>query len=379
MEYDKRSLDDYIPIASFSSKMIGDLVFSKLNMEWSPVYNAWFSKDKVGLSNILRYDINSQLDGFVEVLKTEEKGDVVNVFIQASADSWYFFGYEDRRLIIYSSNEEFNEVIRDKSNVDKAAFGEYVFVEGDMQDALKFIDRFRYDYLDIKEPYEINVPMMEYDEPADIFADPEVEQEDEFDYVDDGFGVEEDEGFGLDEETDISNEETEPLSVPEETKKDEDPGFGDDPAFQIEEDEGFGTEEKKPDDEPAIKSEDRVVEEDTPGDEIIPSNNTDKVPENIEPLKEESLPPPVKEIEVEEIDDGFDDGFDNQEEEVKPVQQAPARGRENPGAALEEENEKGKKKKEKKAKKSQERKPPPEEEKKPEPKPEIVEDDDDGF
>jgi hypothetical protein len=190
-EYDQRSREDYIPIASFSSRMIGGLVFSKLPMSWSAEYNSWYSTGKLGLSNILRYDINSQLDGFLEIRRTEEKGDVVNIFIQASAACWYYFSYDDGRLSVYSSNNEFNAFIEDKSNVDKASFGEYVFLQGDLQDALDYANRFRSEYLGIKQPYEINVPVDQFQETVDIFADPEVDQP-----AEEGFGDTDDLGFG---------------------------------------------------------------------------------------------------------------------------------------------------------------------------------------
>ncbi len=155
-EYDKRSAQEYIPLTTFAPKIIGNLVFTRLNLEWSPTYNAWYSKDQLGLSSIARKDVNGLLDGFVEI-KKGENGDVVNIFIQVSPACWYFFNYEDNRLTTFSSNETFNDIINDKSNVNKAGFGEYVYVLGDKQDALKFINRFRDQYLGIKVPYEINV------------------------------------------------------------------------------------------------------------------------------------------------------------------------------------------------------------------------------
>ena len=155
-EYDKRSAEEYIPITSFAPSIAGNLVFSKLNLEWSPTYNAWYSTGQLGLSNIARKDINGLLDGFVEI-KKGENGDVFNVFIQVSPACWYFFNYEENRMTTFSSNQAYNDVINDKSNVDKAGFGEYVYVLGDKQDALKFVNRFRDQYLGIKVPYEINV------------------------------------------------------------------------------------------------------------------------------------------------------------------------------------------------------------------------------
>lgn len=172
VEYDRRNQEDYLPIAAFTSKMAGSMVFSKVTMKWSPQHHAWYSDDKVGLSNILKYDINALIDGFIEIKRTSERGTVMNIFIQASADCWYYFGFEDNRLIIYSSNDEFVDAIASKSNINKAGFGEYAFVDAGLQDVLKFVDRFRLDYLGITEPYEINIPVEEVSETLDILEIP---------------------------------------------------------------------------------------------------------------------------------------------------------------------------------------------------------------
>ena len=141
-------------------------------MEWSSVHNAWYSKDRVGLSNILKADLNALIDGFIEIKRSTERGTVMNIFIQASSDCWYYFGYEDSRLMIYSSNNEFVDIIAAKSNINKAGFGEYVFVDSDLPDVLKFVDRFRADYLGIDEPYEIRMPVDDYAETIDVLEIP---------------------------------------------------------------------------------------------------------------------------------------------------------------------------------------------------------------
>lgn len=172
VEYDKRSQEDYLPIASFTSKMAGSLVFSNVDLEWSPTHKAWYSKDKVGLSNILKTDINALIDGFIEIKRSTEKGTIMNIFIQVSSDCWYYFGFEDNRLMIYSSNNDFQDVIASKSKIDKVGFGEYAFIESDLPDVLKFVDRFRADYLGINEPYEIRMPIEEVSENLDFFDVP---------------------------------------------------------------------------------------------------------------------------------------------------------------------------------------------------------------
>jgi hypothetical protein len=171
-EYDKRNQVNYLPIAAFTPKMAGTMVFSKAIMKWSPKHRAWYSTDKVGLSNILKYDINALIDGFIEIKRSNERGTVMNIFIQASSDCWYFFGFEDNRLLIYSSNNRFVDAIASKSNISKAGFGDYVFVDAGLQDVLKFVNRFRLDYLGITDPYEINMPVEEVSEVLDLLQIP---------------------------------------------------------------------------------------------------------------------------------------------------------------------------------------------------------------
>ena len=104
---------------------------------------------------------------------------LMNVYIQASSDCWYYFGFEDNRLSIYSSNSAFVDIIASKSNINKAGFGEYAFVDADLPDVLKFVDRFRLDYLGIKEPYEIRMPVEAVTEIPDVLQIPIDNSEDE--------------------------------------------------------------------------------------------------------------------------------------------------------------------------------------------------------
>ena len=54
----------------------------------------------------------------------------------------------------------------------KKSLGEYVFIDSDLPDVLKFVDRFRSDYLGIKEPYEIRMPVDDYTENTDLLEIP---------------------------------------------------------------------------------------------------------------------------------------------------------------------------------------------------------------
>lgn len=191
VEYDKKSLVEYTPMVGISPKLLKTLVIPKVNLTWSPKYKAWYSMGKIAISNIMHDDVNAMVDGFLEI-KKNENGDVINLFLQFSPNSWYFFNFEENRIITASSNDAYLDVIASKTDALKADFGDYFFLDGELNDALRFIDRFRLEYLGIKEPYELDfapsqsVPILqEAEKKDDGFAVPDEVTEEEED--DDGF------------------------------------------------------------------------------------------------------------------------------------------------------------------------------------------------
>ncbi|MGK7394559.1 MAG: hypothetical protein ACNS62_08295 [Candidatus Cyclobacteriaceae bacterium M3_2C_046] len=159
-EYERRNKEEYMPLWGVSNQLVQSLVLSEVNLTWSPENKAWYSTGKLGLSNILKQDINAMLDGFLEIRRTPN-GTMFNIFIQASPVAWYHFSYMENRLVVSSGNDDFNEVVAGKTNVNKAKLGEYVFVPGDIAEALSYVNRFRKVYLGLDDPYNMSVAAQE--------------------------------------------------------------------------------------------------------------------------------------------------------------------------------------------------------------------------
>ena len=153
-DFEQRSLQGYVSLGTMMP-LAKPIVFSNVNLKWSPKRKAFYNEGKLGLSNIGRNDINGAFEGFMEIKKTEDGGPVFNVFIKASPESWYYFALEDNRLLVHSSNEEFNTIISKKTNGGKAKIGEVAFIPGSDDETLAFINRFRRDYYEIDVPYDL--------------------------------------------------------------------------------------------------------------------------------------------------------------------------------------------------------------------------------
>lgn len=112
------SRGEYIPLFSVSNKLNRTLVFSDLELEWSNEYSSFYSPKTLGLSNILKYDINSQIDGFLEFKRTFD-GEEVNIYLQPDSSTWFYFNYFNHTLSILSSDLAFNALTYSKSTIDK--------------------------------------------------------------------------------------------------------------------------------------------------------------------------------------------------------------------------------------------------------------------
>ncbi len=191
-EYEQKSLLGHVSLGTLQPTA-KPLVFSNVNFKWSAEHKAFYSEGTIGMSNIGRNDINGAFEGFMEIKKTEDGLPVFHVFIKASPDAWYYFGFEDNRLMVHSSNNEFNNVIGKKTNAGKAKIGEVAFIPGSDDETLTFINRFKKEYYGIDVPYSlsdassaalekdapIQPPVNGTEVPADKEKEKEVKKEDD--------------------------------------------------------------------------------------------------------------------------------------------------------------------------------------------------------
>lgn len=153
--FEAQSAQGYVSLGAMAETAKA-LTFADVNLKWSVSNKAFYSEGPLGVSNSFRNDINGAFEGFMEIKKTEDGVSVFNVFFKASPESWYYFGFEDNRLLMYSSNEAFNSIVSKKTNAGKAKIGEVEFVPGSEEETKAFINRFRLEYLGIEVPYSLS-------------------------------------------------------------------------------------------------------------------------------------------------------------------------------------------------------------------------------
>ena len=90
---------------------------------------------------------------------------------------------------MYSSNQEFNTLVTEKSNIGNVKIGEFEFGPADLAETLDFINTFRAVYFDVDEPYKLNAATEFKEEPKDKKEEKPTE--------DDGFGTDEEDDDGF--------------------------------------------------------------------------------------------------------------------------------------------------------------------------------------
>lgn len=154
-DYEQKSLQGYVSLSTLAP-LIKSLVFADVNLKWHHKQKAFYSEGLLGVSHINKLDVNGGFEGFMEIRKTEDGAQIFHVFFKASPESWYYIGFEDNRLMLHSSNGDFNDIISKKSNAGKVKIGETAFIPGSDEETLGFINRFRKSYYGIDVPYDLS-------------------------------------------------------------------------------------------------------------------------------------------------------------------------------------------------------------------------------
>ncbi len=152
--WDNINLSSYSPLVAASENLLKDFVITKVNLKWSKQNKAFYSEGKIGLSNVGNVDLNIEVDGFVEIRKTPE-GDFVNILLQMTDGTWYYFGHDGVSLATFSSNPAYNNIILAESNVGKARPGSFTFFAATIEEVMVWASAYQKIYYGLDEPYRL--------------------------------------------------------------------------------------------------------------------------------------------------------------------------------------------------------------------------------
>lgn len=130
-----------------------DLVITNIHLNWSPQNKAFYSEGKISVSNVSNVDLNMELDGYMEIRKTPE-GDIMNLLLEMTDGTWYYFMYDGFTLDTFSSNDAYNAQIPN-INTGNTKVGSFRTMPSSKEKVIQWVVDFKKLYFGIDEPYQL--------------------------------------------------------------------------------------------------------------------------------------------------------------------------------------------------------------------------------
>ncbi|MBB6461482.1 hypothetical protein [Flammeovirga kamogawensis] len=152
-------------------RLLGNyLVILDNELVWDNETYAFHSKgDKIKLLSAFGEDINTVIDGFIEIPKDETRGeaaptdDVINVFLEGPTGTWYYIRQQQGELSILSSNSTLMEELKKQKDVTPiTAEATFAFLES-------YYNNY-HDGMEIPSRYESDLSKSLEPEPEDDFG-----------------------------------------------------------------------------------------------------------------------------------------------------------------------------------------------------------------
>jgi hypothetical protein len=119
-------LNLYASYKKFPDELEKSLVLNDVKLRYNERAKAYISTGRIGLGNILKTEIFRYLgERSIVQIKKQRGGDILDIYLEADANTWYYFTFTRGTMLAVSSNEQFNKELADlkakskKMNVEK--------------------------------------------------------------------------------------------------------------------------------------------------------------------------------------------------------------------------------------------------------------------
>ncbi len=89
-----------------------ELLLNDVTLYWNAPTSSFRSKGKIGIGMIGNKPMNIYLDGYIEVQR-KRSGDLLDIYLKADNNTWYYFSYFRGVLMSLSSNSNYNLLLND--------------------------------------------------------------------------------------------------------------------------------------------------------------------------------------------------------------------------------------------------------------------------
>lgn len=112
-------LNLYGNFKKFPDQLEKNIVFNDVKLNYNRTAKAFLSEgEMLGIGNILKTEIFRYMKGKIQIKKQRGK-DVLDIYLEADPNTWYYFNYYNGMMLAVSSNELFNKDIKELKSKNK--------------------------------------------------------------------------------------------------------------------------------------------------------------------------------------------------------------------------------------------------------------------
>jgi hypothetical protein len=103
----------YGNVKKMPKELDNTLLITHVKLNWDSFNKSFRSEGKIDVGSINKVQVNRQMNGKIELIK-RGSGDILNIYLEADEFGWYFFSFDNDVMQAISSNEVFNDAIRNE-------------------------------------------------------------------------------------------------------------------------------------------------------------------------------------------------------------------------------------------------------------------------
>ena len=111
-------LNLYGKYKKFPDELDKPIVLNDVKMTYNKRAKAYLSQGDIGVGNILKTEIFRYMKGIVQI-KKQRGNDILDIYIEADGNTWYYFNFFKGKMLAVSSNEAFNTEVKDMKSKNK--------------------------------------------------------------------------------------------------------------------------------------------------------------------------------------------------------------------------------------------------------------------
>ncbi|MES2678368.1 MAG: hypothetical protein V4635_00725 [Bacteroidota bacterium] len=112
-------LNLYSEYKKFPDELEKSLVFNDVKMTYNRRAKAYISEGRLGLGNVLKTELFRYFNNSVIKIEKKRGNDILDIYLEADANNWYYFNFYKGTMLAVSSNQNFNKEINELKSSSK--------------------------------------------------------------------------------------------------------------------------------------------------------------------------------------------------------------------------------------------------------------------